>query len=59
MRLCFEKNSVRLWTGGCVYIGESEYSISPKCIFRTEAEAAAEAENQNRKRENESKNSNP
>lgn len=58
LKLCFEGKRVNAWSGDCVYITHFEWSINPKCIFRTEAEAAAEAENQNRKRENESKNSN-
>lgn len=51
-KLCFDKKSVNRWSDSCVYLADSEYSTSPKYIFRTEAEAAAEAENQNRKREN-------
>ena len=51
-KLCFDKKSVNRWSDSCVYLEDSEYSTSPKYIFRTEAEAAAEAENQNRKREN-------
>lgn len=59
LKLCFEGDRVNVWSSDCVYLTHFEWSVNPKCIFRTEAEAAAEAENQNRKRENESKNSNP
>lgn len=58
LKLCFEGKRVNVWNSDCVYLANFEWSIDPKCIFRTKAEAAAEAENQNRKRENERKNSN-
>lgn len=52
LKLCFEGKRVNVWNSDCVYLDNFEWSIDPKCIFRTKAEAAAEAENQNRKNSN-------